>query len=92
MMGEFIMAPRIKPTNRHCVQSDHTSPLFASKDQRSASSALGQNIWLDLMITKVGGVSHPEGRRLSPQWLMASDYQRPVSVEGYSIFERRWAI
>jgi hypothetical protein len=43
------------------------------------------------MITKVGGVLPPEGRRLSPQWLMANGYQRPVLVEGYSIFERRWA-
>jgi hypothetical protein len=66
------MAPRIKPINQHCVQSDHTSPLFSLKNQRSASSALGQNNWLDLMITQVGGVSHPEGRRLSPQWLMTT--------------------
>ena len=66
------MAPRIQPINRHCVQSDHTLPLFSSKNQRPASSALGQNIWLDLMIKKVGGEPHPEGRRLSPQWLMAT--------------------
>jgi hypothetical protein len=67
MMGDFVMAPRIKPINQHCVQSDHTSPLFSLKNQRFASSALGQDNWLDLMITQGGGVSHPEGRRLSPQ-------------------------
>lgn len=66
------MAPRIKPINQHNVQSDRTSHLFSSKNKRSASSALGQNIWLELMITKVGGVSHPESRRLSPKWLMAT--------------------
>ena len=49
------MAPRVQPINRHCVQSDHTSALFTLKNQSPASSALGQNIWLDLMITQFGG-------------------------------------
>jgi hypothetical protein len=79
MMGGFVMAPRIQPINQHCVQSDHTLPLFSSKNKRPASSALGQNIWLDLIVKKVGGESHPEGRRLSPQWLMVNGYHRPLS-------------
>ena len=49
------MAPRIQPIIRHCVQSDRTLPVFTVKNQRFASSALGQNIWLDLMITQFGG-------------------------------------
>jgi len=51
------MAPRIQPINQHLVQSVQTLPLFSSKNQRPASSALGQNIWLEAMITQVGRMS-----------------------------------
>ena len=49
------MGPRVQPINRHCVQSGYTSALFTLKNQNPASSALGQKIWLDLMITQFGG-------------------------------------
>jgi hypothetical protein len=49
------MAPRLQPINRHYAQSDHISGLLTLKNQSPASSALGQNIRLELMITQFGG-------------------------------------